>query len=100
MEFPIVPGHFIRRASAEPSYIVFHGEASTYYPIVIRTFLLTPVTHTVLAPWATIERAEFLAHHLSIEGDIPLESIERHDRAATATGEGLSSLLEIDGAGL
>jgi uncharacterized membrane protein YjgN (DUF898 family) len=47
-------------------------------------------------PWIVVRNVQFVLTYLSLEGPLNLEAIQQDAQAATATGEGLDSILNLD----
>ena len=57
--------------------------------------LLMTLTFSLAFPWVVARIARFTARHLSMEGDLDLESIARHPHGAPGTGEGLAEAFDL-----
>lgn len=58
--------------------------------------LLLLVTLGVAFPWITVRAMRFFFDHLTLEGPLDLAAIQQDARLASATGEGLADLLDMD----
>jgi uncharacterized membrane protein YjgN (DUF898 family) len=47
-------------------------------------------------PWVMVRKARFALTYLILEGPLDLAAIQQDTQAATATGEGLGSILDLD----
>jgi uncharacterized membrane protein YjgN (DUF898 family) len=47
-------------------------------------------------PWVMVRNVRFALTYLTLEGPLDLEAIQQDAQAATATGEGLDSILDLD----
>jgi len=61
------------------------------------SLLLLVVTVGLGLPWVTVRIQRYLCEHLALEGSVDLAGIEQRAQAASATGEGLSTALDVDG---
>jgi uncharacterized membrane protein YjgN (DUF898 family) len=59
--------------------------------------LLLVVTLGLGLPWVVVRMQRYLCDHLVLEGSLDLAGIEQRAQAASATGEGLSTALDVDG---
>ncbi len=64
--------------------------------LTLGNFLLMIMTLGLGFPWVVVRNAQFICRHLSLEGSLDPTAIEQDAQGATATGEGLSSFLDID----
>jgi uncharacterized membrane protein YjgN (DUF898 family) len=58
--------------------------------------LLLLVTFGLAFPWITVRAVRFFFGHLTIEGPLDLVAIQQDAKLASATGEGLAGLLDVD----
>ncbi|MGH7770670.1 MAG: YjgN family protein [Candidatus Binatia bacterium] len=58
--------------------------------------LLLVFTLGLAWPWALVRKTRFVFAYLSLEGALDLEGIQQEAQAASATGEGLASFLDLD----
>lgn len=64
--------------------------------LTMGNFLLMAFTLGLGLPWVAVRNARFACRYLSLEGPLDLTAIEQEAQVATATGEGLSSFLDMD----
>jgi uncharacterized membrane protein YjgN (DUF898 family) len=50
-------------------------------------------------PWVQLKKARYVSERLMLEGHLSLDHIQKNAIAASATGEGFTSLLDLQGAG-
>ncbi|HUJ78711.1 MAG TPA: YjgN family protein [Nitrospiria bacterium] len=58
--------------------------------------LLLVLTLGLAWPWTMVRNANFLVRHLALEGALDLAAIHQEAQPATALGEGLDSLMDLD----
>ncbi|MFQ5656284.1 MAG: YjgN family protein [Candidatus Methylomirabilales bacterium] len=58
--------------------------------------LLLLATLGLAWPWVVVRNARFTLRYLTLEGPLDLAAIEQQAQAASATGEGLASFLDMD----
>ena len=63
----------------------------------IVNLLLMTLTFSLAFPWVVGRIVRFTAHHLSMEGDLDLESIGQHPHGPPGTGEGLAEAVDVGG---
>lgn len=61
------------------------------------SLLLLVVTLGLGLPWIVVRLQRYVCDHLELEGALDLAAIEQRAQAASATGEGLSTALDMDG---
>ena len=61
----------------------------------IVNLLLMTLTFSLAFPWVVGRIVRFTAHHLSMEGDLDLESIGQHPHGPPGTGEGLAEAFDL-----
>lgn len=64
--------------------------------LTMGNFLLMAFTLGLGLPWVAVRNARFACRYLTLEGPLDLTAIEQEAQVATATGEGLSSFLDMD----
>jgi uncharacterized membrane protein YjgN (DUF898 family) len=64
--------------------------------LVLGNLLLLVVTLGLAWPWATVRSLRFTFRYTLLEGPLDLAAIQQDARAASLTGEGLSSFLDAD----
>lgn len=67
-----------------------------YLALMIVNALLVIFTLGFGAPWAQVRTIRYMAENLSLEGDADLSGLEQDAQSVNATGEELSSLLDLD----
>jgi len=66
------------------------------FSLKVGNLLLIIFTLGLAWPWVTIRTQKYFLNRLHIEGDLDLESVKQDVRAVSATGEGISDILDID----
>jgi len=76
----------------------FHATMSGggLFLLKIGNALLLLLTLGLAWPWTMVRNANFLLNHLTLEGALDLSAVRQDAQAATAVGEGLDSLLDLD----
>jgi uncharacterized membrane protein YjgN (DUF898 family) len=67
---------------------------------IIWNYILTVLTLGIASSWATVRILQYVSENLSYRGRIYFAAIQQRAMAASATGEGFSSVLDVDGLGL
>jgi uncharacterized membrane protein YjgN (DUF898 family) len=62
----------------------------------LTNWLLVIVTLGIALPWVTVRSLRFMFRYLSLEGAPDFSAVRQDARAASASGEGLSGLLDAD----
>jgi uncharacterized membrane protein YjgN (DUF898 family) len=58
--------------------------------------LLLLITLGLAWPWVVVRNIHYTLSHLTMEGPLDLESVQQESQSASATGEGLGGLLNLD----
>jgi uncharacterized membrane protein YjgN (DUF898 family) len=58
--------------------------------------LLLLITLGLAWPWVVVRNIRYTLSHLTMEGPLDLESVQQESQSASATGEGLGGLLNLD----
>jgi len=64
--------------------------------LTLTNWLLIIVTLGIAVPWTTVRSLRFMFRYLSLEGAPDFGAVHQDARAASASGEGLSGLLDAD----
>lgn len=74
----------------------FNVTTKAFFFLKCGNFLLLILTLGFGRPWAMVRNARFLCRHLTLEGKLDLAAIEQEARSASATGEGLAGLFDVE----
>ena len=103
----VIIGYWIRFAARIQAYLWNHTTlvsarfrssvtTKAFFFLKCGNFFLLVLTLGFGRPWAAVRSVRFLCRHLTLEGDLNLAAIEQEAQAASATGEGLAGLFDVD----
>jgi uncharacterized membrane protein YjgN (DUF898 family) len=74
----------------------FTGEGKELFGRFLLALLLTPLTLGIAFPWAQVRAIEYQCQNLTLVGDAGFEAVLQQAGSATATGEELGEVLDVE----
>ena len=88
--------YFLGRTTITRVRLRVSATPASFMWLLLGSGVVQVLTLNIMGPWATVTRVRFLCDSMPFDGALQLAGVEQRAMAASATGEGLTGLLDTD----